>query len=166
MLQDIGQAIPGENFFPEVGSFVAEFIRWITLSVIISLIKRQKIGFIVGELGGHIDFIGIDGKMHQAATEIEQRLPGIPVFLILLDTLHAGSLTGPGVFELQRGDGQAVDKDHHIDLFPRIVQIVAHLASGTEFVAGEVLLYRWATAGQRQLVKQGKMRIFHFQAFA
>ena len=79
-------------------------------------VERQKPGGVPGELGRHPGFIGIGGHMDQHPPELQQRLGGIPVAILLL-TVVTRRLLRPGVFQLQGDDGQAVDEQHHIDGF-------------------------------------------------
>ena len=46
-------------------------VRRVTLAVVMPLIKGQEEGRIPGQLGGHIDLVGIDRHMHQAAAKVE-----------------------------------------------------------------------------------------------
>ena len=96
VFDDVGQTLTGENFLPQVIALVSIRIGRIPLAVIISLIEWQKIGTFTRQSGSHKDFIGINSKMNQTSTELEQDFVGITVFPILLDGM-IGCLPRPGV---------------------------------------------------------------------
>ena len=104
--------------------------------------------------------------MHHTAAELQQGLGLIAVLLVLPDALQARRLPRPGVFQLQGGDGQAVDEQHHVDRFVRVAQGVAHLAGNAELIGGESLVHFPAAGGQRQGVEQRKVGVVQLQSAA
>ena len=86
-----------------------------------AFVKRQEEGAVTHEFGGHINVILADGKMHQRpALEGQQRfgLIGSGIFrqagffILRNGVLHRLFEFG---FQLQRGNWQAVDKQHQVD---------------------------------------------------
>ena len=66
--------------------------HWVTVGIVrVALaavppsIERKEERVLPGQPGGHVDFVGIDGKMHQCPVlESEQRLPRVTILLVLL----------------------------------------------------------------------------------
>ena len=115
MLDDVAEAVAGEDFLPEIGTLVAIGIDRVTfaLSVGQSLVEWQEIGALAIDLGRHPHIIGIHGEMHEAAAELEQGFLRVAVvavlFLGVIDVLAC-----PRVFQLQRGERQAIEEKHHV----------------------------------------------------
>ena len=76
-----------------------------------------------------------------------------------------GVLVGPGVFQLQGDERDAVDKQHHVDLLLGVLRRVGHLAGTAKEVGGKVLVHSRTAAGQRGRVHQGQVGIVKAQPF-
>lgn len=111
-----------------------------------------------------LDLVGVHRHMHQAAAKLQQRLAAVAILAVLLLPVITGGLAGPGVLQLQGGEGQPVDEEHHVDLFQGIAQGVAHLAGTTEDVRREAVPYLLRAAGQRRGVHQVQVHIVDGQA--
>ncbi len=95
---------------------------------------------------GHVDLFGIGGEVHQCPLlEPEQRRGRVAVFPVLLDRVGPG-LAGLRVLQFDRGQRQAVERQHHIDR--RAVAGVARhltcdgqlvLAVGFQHVFGQIV---------------------------
>jgi hypothetical protein len=120
---------------------------------------------LAGQPGSHIDFIGIHRHVHQAAAELQQRLLNIAVVAVLFLTVIARCLTGPGVFQFQRGECQTVDEHHQVDFFQGIAERVTHLAGAAENIGGEVLFDACGAAGERRRIQQLQVNIVDVQTF-
>ena len=70
MLDDIGDTLTGKYIVPQVGCFVSEWIGRIAFAEVVPQIKWQKKRAASIQFGGHVGFIGIHCKMHDAATEL------------------------------------------------------------------------------------------------
>ena len=82
---------------------------------------------------------------------------------ILFLPLVAGRLSRPGVFQFQRGKGQAVDEQDHVDFFERIGKGIAYLPCAAEDVIGKVLFNLFGTACQRCRVNQAQVSVIDIQ---
>ena len=98
-----------KNIFPQIVGHQAIGIRWITRSIIISLIERQKPTVFTREASAEFNAGVIHGQMHHAAFELEQHLSRIAIILVLLDSIiHI--LLCKLVFEFKGDDRQSIDK--------------------------------------------------------
>ena len=101
--------------------------------------------------------------MHQAAAELQERLRLVAILAVLPLTVDARALPSPGVFQLQRREGQAIDKEHDVDLFAWVGARVGHLAGATEDIGGEVLLNQRAATRERWWVHELQVSIVDCQ---
>jgi hypothetical protein len=99
VLDDAGEAVLGEDVFPEIGGFVAVGVGRVAFALVVALVEGEEDGGRSGEFGGHEDFVGVHGEMDQGATELEQGLGGVALGAVLFLAVVAGGLAGPGVFE-------------------------------------------------------------------
>jgi len=166
VLYQVGEASFAQDLFPEIGAFVAVGIGRIAFAVVVPFVERQKIGLPARQFRRHIDFVGIDGEMDDTPSETQQRLFGVALFAVLFLAVKAGVLPRPGVFELHRDDGNAVDEEHHIDLFTRVGERIGHLPRHAELVAVEAPAHFGGARRQRRYEHQGEMGVFHLQTLA
>ena len=85
VLYDQRQFFLGEDILPKIIGHKAVWIRRVTCSIIISLVKGQKPAVLSGKFRAELDTGIVYGKMHHAAFELEQHLSGITVILVLLN---------------------------------------------------------------------------------
>lgn len=137
LLDDVGQAAARQNIVPEVGRFVAFRIDRVALAEVKPLVERQEIAVIPGQLGTHVGLVRVHRKVDQTAAKFEQRLTRIAVSAVLLDGV-VDVLAGPGVFQLQRGNRQAIDKEHHVHRLEGVRLAVMHLPGDAEDVGRKV----------------------------
>ena len=164
MLNDVSHALATENFAPQVGAAMPVRVRWVAGTVVVPLVERQEEGRGARQPGGHIDLVGIHRHVYQAAAKLQQRLAAVTFLLVLPLTVIAGCLPSPGVLQLQRGEGQAVDEEHHIQLFQGVAQGVTHLARAAEDIGYELLFDSLRAVGQRRRVHQVEVYIVDGQA--
>ena len=166
VLDDVGKAFLGEDFFPQVGGFVPVRVGWVSFTAVVSFVEWEEEGFGSCELGGHVNFLGVNGEVYKTTTELEKWLFRIPVGFVLFDAVHLGGLACPSVFEFECGDGETIDKDHPVDLFTLVLCVVFDLASDAELVLLEILLNALTTAGKWERVEHGEVGVFYFKSFA
>ena len=131
-MNDVEPAVLFPNLLPQIAGFITGDVMVlgrIAPPSLAAAVKRQEKRSLPGQPGGHIRFIGVNRKMHQRPFfELDERgfLGWHPVFDVLQNGVD-GRLAGEGVFELNRGDGQAVEREQHVDaLFA--IQVKVHLA--------------------------------------
>ena len=165
VLDDVAQALPGEDIRPEVGRLRAIGVRRVAFAgpVRLALVEGQEVSARAIHLRGYPDLIGIDGKVDEAAAEVEERLVRVAVLtILLLRVVHV--LAGPRVLEFQRRQGQTVDEEHHVHRLQRIRQRVMHLPGHGEPIALKLRLHLRVQVVVGQTVKQIEVRIVHLQA--
>ena len=165
VLDDASQALLAEHLFPQIRRLVAIGVGRIALALVVALVEGQEEGGAPRQFGGHEHLVGVHGHVHQGPAELQQRLAGIAPFAVLLLAVVARGLAGPGVLELNRDQRQAVEEEHHVDLFGRVRLRITDLAGDAEDVGGEVLVHPGGGAGQRRGVHQHEERIVNRQAF-
>ena len=133
VFDDVGQAVAGENFLPEVIGLEAIGVGWIAPAVIPALVEWQEPGILAPEVGAEPHLLVVHGEMGQAAPELEELLPGIAVALVLLHGV-VNRLLGQAVLQLKGGDGQAVDEQAQVQGQLRVVRTVPELAGDAEAV--------------------------------
>ena len=75
--------------------------KWIwrvSFTVVITKVKRQEESMSTIQFGSHVSFVGINGKMNNAPTKLQQRLRNIPLVFVLVLAVYFGILTRPMVF--------------------------------------------------------------------
>ena len=69
---------------------------------------RNRVSVLL-QSGGHKDLFVTNCEMNQTPFELEQRLSGVTIFLVLFDGIF-NELAGEGVFQLGGDNGNAVKK--------------------------------------------------------
>ena len=123
--------------------------------VVPALVERQEPRRLALQLRAESHLAVVHGEMDHAAAELEQQLARVAVLLVLLDGV-LDRLLGQAVFQLERGDGQAVDEQARVEGKLRLVAAVAELAGDAETVLGEPL-GRLGVAGRGRAVEQVDM---------
>ena len=82
----------------------------------------------------HPHLLVVHGEVHDAAAELEEQLPRVAVALVLLHGVLDG-LLGQAVFQLERGDRQAVDEKAEVERELGLVLAVAQLPGDAEELA-------------------------------
>ena len=98
MLNDVSHAFSAEHLVPEVFCFVPKGVRRVSFSVVVALVEGQEKGVFTCQLGGHVYFVGVYGKVHNATPKMQEGLPWVSVVFVLSDALYFGGLSGPGIF--------------------------------------------------------------------
>ncbi len=137
LLDDVCQTTAREYVFPEVGGFVSFRVDRVTLAKVEALVERQEIAVIPGQLGTHVGLVRVYRKVDQTAAKFKQWLTRVSVSTVLLDGV-VDVLASPRVFQLQRGNRQAIDKEHHVYRLEGIGITVMHLPGDTEDVGIEI----------------------------
>ena len=160
-MDDVEPSVALPDFFPQVAGFVPGLIMVIVcvaLAAIIARVEGQKEGFVTCEARGHVRFVCIDGKMHQSAFFVLEQGrfgSGHAVFFILVDSV-LGALTREGVFEFDCGNGQAVERQEHVD-DAVAVQVVTHLPHHSEAVLIVAAFCVGIQTGRRAKIGQAEM---------
>ena len=126
VLHNIGQTVPRQRVLPQVIGFDAVGVGRVARAVIPALVERQKYRGLASQFGTEQRLLIVNGKVRQAATQAEQRLPRIPVVPVLRHRI-GGGLLGEAVFQLGGDDRQPVDEQTQVQGF-RIAAAVAQLA--------------------------------------
>ena len=119
MTKNVEKAVTLQRFLPEVASAVAAGMlrvarATLNLPGVATAVERQEESFFFGQPCRHPHFIGVGGKVHQRPFfEVKQRRTRITVGLVLLNSMTPG-LVRAGVFQLNGGHRQAVDRQHHV----------------------------------------------------
>ena len=103
----------GEDILPKIIGHKAVWIRRVTCSIIISLVKGQKPAVLSGKFRAELDTGIVYGKMHHASLKGEQRLTGIAVIFVLLHSI-INILLRELVFQFKGDNRQTVYKNAHI----------------------------------------------------
>jgi len=116
VLDDVGEAVAGEDLLPEVGALVAVGIHRIAFALAVgeSLVEGNEVGRFAIHLRRHPHFIRIHGEVDEAALELEQGLLRVAVVAVLLPGV-VDVLACPRVLEFQRRERQTVEENHHVD---------------------------------------------------
>ncbi len=146
--QHLEPGIRLEQALPQVagGVLAVVWCRWVTgTAVEAAEVERQEESLLAGQFSGHRHLILAHGKVHQrAAFEAQERLGlarervfhGAVVAVLALGVFHALLELA---FQLQRGDGDAVDEQHQIKarvvLTFTVMRRVRHLLHHAQAVA-------------------------------
>ena len=119
-MDEVKQAIPLEDFFPQIACGISIGILRITCATshtgtIGALIERQEPGFAICKLGGHPRFVEVNGKIDQeTVVQTERKFLGTTVTFVLVDGTDI-VLSGQLVLQLQCHHGDTVDGKHYVD---------------------------------------------------
>ncbi|MEX1116118.1 MAG: hypothetical protein WEB53_12770 [Akkermansiaceae bacterium] len=114
VLQDGCQACERERFLPQIVGFQAVGIRRITCAIVPALVEGEEPTGLALEFRAHPHFRVIDGEVNHATSETEELFTWIAIAAVLLHgILHR--LFGEAVFQLESGNGQAVDERGKIE---------------------------------------------------
>lgn len=138
IFDDSGEALTGEDSFPEIIGFEAVRVRRVAGAVVPTLVKGQKPGGFTLEVSTHAHFVIIDGEMNDTAPELEELFARVTVAFVLFDGIGDG-LLGEAVFELKGGNRQAVDEETQVESELGFIAAVAQLAGDGKAVGGETL---------------------------
>ena len=139
--QNLQPAFPRPDLFPQVRRAVPAIgVHRVARPAVITLIERQKEGFLPFQPGGHLHLAVADGEMNQRAVGKRQqlfrflplgaRVPVVPV----LEHRVLNALREVG-FQFRRGHGNAVEEKNQVDAV-LVVWRVAHLAHHPQPVGG------------------------------
>ena len=118
-MDNIQPTVALPDFFPEITSLISRLILvivWIAFAAFVTRIEGQEESLITRKPRGHIHVIGIDGKMHERAFfELNEGSSDRrnAVLDILLNSVTR-TLSRESVFEFNRSNGQAVERQEHI----------------------------------------------------
>ena len=133
VLQNVGEALPGEDFAPQILRPEAVQIGRVAGPALPAAVEGQEPRGLALEVGAEVDLVLIDREVRHAATEPEERLARAPVLLVLPDGIVDG-LLGEAVLELEGEDRKAVDEQPDVQRALRVVPAVAKLARHGEAV--------------------------------
>ena len=123
----------GEHLLPQVVGLEAVGVRRVARPVVPSLVEGQEPRCLALEARAEPHFVVVNGEVGQAAAKLEELLSGVAIALVLLDGV-AHCLLGQAVLQLERGDGQAVDKQAQVQGELGLVQAVAELPRNAEAI--------------------------------
>ena len=152
VLEDVGQAVAGEDALPEVVGLEPVRVRRIAGAVVPALVERQEPRRLALQVRAEPHLVVVDGEVHDAAAELEELLARVAVALVLLDGV-LDRLLGQAVLQLEGGDRQAVDEQAEVERELRLVAAVAELAGDAEAVRG-VALRGLRVARRRRAVEE------------
>jgi hypothetical protein len=90
-------------------------------------IERQEESLLTCQPRGHVDFVGVGGKMHQRpAFELEQWCARVAIYLVLLHRMTP-ALARARILQLARRHRQAVDGENHVHCAV-IIRMTRHLS--------------------------------------
>ena len=133
VLEDVSPALAREDLPPEVVGLEAAGVRGVPCAVVPPLVEGEKPRGLALKVRAHPDLLVVHGEMHEAASELEEQLPGVAVPLVLLDGVVEG-LLGQAVLQLESGHRQAVDKQAEVQGELALVPAVLELARRAEDV--------------------------------
>ena len=119
-----------EDIFPHIRNIDAVFIVGITLAGVdsnaASLIERKKEGRFSFQIGAHIDFVQVHGKVSQTAClEFQQSGLIISLKLILTDCILI-VLSAGVAFQLKGENGNAIEEDYKVNALTLFVPDFLH----------------------------------------
>ena len=85
VLDDAGQAIPGEYLLPQVIGLETVGIGRVAAPVVMAQIKRKEPGLLALQVGAKPDLVVVHREVGQAPPHFEQPLPGVVGVLVLVD---------------------------------------------------------------------------------
>ena len=139
VLQDVGQALAGQHFSPQVIRLDPALIGRVSGAVVPSPVEGQEPRGLAGQVGAEAHLALIDREVGYAAPEFKQRLARVAVALVLLDRI-VRRLLGEAVLQLEGENRQAVDEQPDVQGPLRLVAAVAKLPADREAVLLEALL--------------------------
>ena len=134
LAHQVQHAIGRPDFLPKVGGGVASPVRRdgrVAGAAELALIEGQETRPGFGQMGRHIDQIGVDGEVRQAAPVGEQGLTGVTVGTVLANGVLNG-LTGERVLELGGEDGNAIEKERKVQAIVVFLAVVELPDNGEE----------------------------------
>ena len=131
VLQDICQALTGEDVFPEEVRLEPVRVRGVAGTVVVAQVEGEEPRRLPRKMGAETHPVFVHGEVRDAATELEELLPRVAVALVLLDCVLDG-LFGQVVLQLECGDRQAVDEEAEVEGIPCFITAVAELARDAE----------------------------------
>lgn len=138
VLDDVGQSFTGEAIAPQIVSLDARRVGRIARPIVVSLVEWKEPGILAAQLGAETHFLVVNREMHHAAPELKEKLAGIAVALVLLDSVLY-RLLGQEIFQFKCGDRQTVDKNAQIEREFSLVLAVPELARDAEDIRAELL---------------------------
>jgi hypothetical protein len=139
VLQDVGQALRGEDAPPQVVGLETVRVGRVAGPVVPAQIDGQEPGRFALEPGAEAHFVVVHGEVHDTAAELKEPLARFAVALVLLDGVLDG-LLGEGALQLEGGHRQAVDEQSQIEGELGLVSAISQLAGDAEAVGGLALL--------------------------
>ena len=115
--EEVENAVSLEDLLPEVGRPVGPpgWVGRVAGPTVAAAVERQEVRCSAAKSGGHQHRLGVDREVHQrAALELEDRLVGVPVALVLRPGVLDG-LSGERVLELERGERDAVEAQGDVE---------------------------------------------------
>ena len=109
VLQDIGQALAGQDFPPKVIRLDSVGVRRVAGAVVPALVEGQEVGRLALEVRAEAHLALVHREVSDAAAELKQLLARVAVLLVLLDRVRR-RLLGEAVLQLEGENWQAVDE--------------------------------------------------------
>ena len=129
-INQIQHCIFFEDIFPHIRNIDAVFVVGVALTRVNSnttaLIERQEKGRFSFQIGAHIDFVQVHGKVSQAAClEFQQSGLIISLKLILTDCILI-VLSAGVAFQLKGENGNAIEEDYKVNALTLFVPDFLH----------------------------------------
>ena len=121
LLDDVKQAVPPEHFLPDIGRHIVITRRLrvpgtaVISGTVRALVERKEPGIWALQFRRHPGLVQVHGKERQnPVIELESRLTPVAVVLPLQLRI-VDALAGQLVLQLNGDDGDAIDRQHHVD---------------------------------------------------
>ena len=129
-INQIQHCIFFEDIFPHIRNIDVVFVVGVALAGVnpnaAAFVERQKERRFSFQIGTHIDFVQVHGKVSQAARlEFQQTGFVIPLELILTDRILIVLPAGVA-FQLKGENGNAVEKNHKVNALPLFMPDFLH----------------------------------------
>src|SRR5690625_2927548 len=104
--------------------------------------------------------------MNDTSPKLEQCLTIITIKFVLFDSIHAGSLSRPWVFQFKGCNRDSIDEDDHIDFLTRLIYRISHLTRHTKLIFLKILTYLFTRIGKGCHIEKIKMSLIHAEAIS
>ena len=126
VLQDVGQALAGEDPPPQVVGLEAVGIGRVAGPVVPAHVEGEEPGRLAPQVRTELHLVLVHREVRHAPARLEQPLARVAVAAVLVDRI-VHRLLGEAVLELEGRDRQAVDEQGQVEGGPRPVPAVAKL---------------------------------------
>ena len=133
VFDDVCQALPCQNLFPQVVNLEAVGVGGIAGAIVPALVERQEPRCLALQVSTELYFLFIYGKMRHTAAKFEQLFVRVAVAPILLNCIF-NRLLGQVILQLKGEYRQAVDEQSEVKRVLRICLAVMQLPGNRKTV--------------------------------